>query len=317
VARPLVSICIPSYNGASWIGEAIDSALAQTYSDFELLVVDNGSTDGTREVVSARADERIRLSRHELTVSAVANHNRCVRLARGELIKFLHDDDLLYPDCLEQMVALFAAHPRVGLVFAPRDVLIQDPSDPAAVEWERTYRALHKGFQRLETVNRGADLLDEYLPVLRGPIFYNWIGEPSGVMVRRACFEDVGLFNVRMVQSLDIEMWVRIMAGFDVGFVDTPLTAHRYHQVSLSADTARRASDWLDLLWLHEGLLCSKHLSRHQRATIEGFRRRELARVCKRQAARLARRDRDSGSLAGYLAYRVARLAGRAPPIHC
>jgi glycosyltransferase involved in cell wall biosynthesis len=307
VARPAVSICIPACNGAEWIDAAIDSALAQTHTDFELLVVDDRSTDETRERVLARSDERLRLSGNDSSLGAAANHNRCIELAGGELIKFLHQDDLLYPDCLERMTALFETHPTVGLVFAPRDVILDEPADPRAVEWARTYGSLHDGFRRLQAFNRGADLLDEYLPSLRGPVYYNWIGEPSAVMARRACFEQVGRFQPRMAQSFDIEMWLRIMAVADVGFVSEPLTAFRHHSRSLSAATARSGGDWLDLLWLLEGVLGSPSLSARNRTMLRRFRRRELLRAFKRQAARMLRRDRDRGALGDYLAHRAGR----------
>jgi glycosyltransferase involved in cell wall biosynthesis len=305
VARPAVSICIPAYNGAEWIDAAIDSALAQTYTDFELLVVDDCSTDATRERVLARGDERLRLSVNDAPLGAVGNHNRCVDLAGGDLIKFLHQDDLLYPDCLEQMAAVFERQPTVGLVFAPRDVILDEPADPDAVEWMRRYGSLHGGFRRLKAFNRGADLLDEYLPSLRGPVYYNWIGEPSAVAVRRACFEQVGRFQPRMAQSFDIEMWLRILAVADVGFVSERLTAFRHHSRSLSATTAQSGKDWLDLLWLLEGVLGSPALSTRNRAMLRRFRRRELLRAFKRQAARIVRKDRDHGALWDYLAYRA------------
>jgi len=113
-----------------------------------------------------------------------------------------------------------------------------------------------------------------------------------------------------MAQSFDIEMWLRIMSVADVGFVSEPLTAFRHHPRSLSASIARSRGDWLDLLWLLEGVLGSPSLSTGNRAMLRRFRRRELLRAFKRQAARMVRKDRDGGALRDYLAYRARRRTG-------
>src|SRR5438045_2978412 len=118
--RPRVSICVPTYNGARWIGEAIESALGQTFGEFELLIVDDASTDDTLERVRRVSDPRIRIERNERNLGLVGNWNQCVRLARGEFVKFLFQDDLLYPTCLERMLSLFRTHDEIGMVFCRR-----------------------------------------------------------------------------------------------------------------------------------------------------------------------------------------------------
>lgn len=303
----LVTIAIPTYNGSRWIDETLDSALAQTYSDLEVLVVDNGSTDDTCERVRRRADERIRLEQQPENDGAVPNHNRCVRLARGKLVKFLHQDDRLYPPCVEQMVAVFEAHPSVGMVFAPRDVVIDDPSDPSAIEWARRYRTLHHRFRSLETFNRGVDLLDQYLPALRGPTIVNWIGEPTSVMVKRSCLDEVGPFHEQLVLAFELELWLRIMTAFDVGFVDQPLSVYRHHPAALTAAISKRWADWLDLLWIYEALLETGRLDPEHERQVRHIRRRELLRGLKRQLGRLARGNWDLRPLGAYFAHRIRR----------
>jgi glycosyltransferase involved in cell wall biosynthesis len=304
----LVSICIPTYNGERWIGQSLNSALAQTYERIEVLVADNASTDRTLAVVRERADERVRIVPNPFNKGAVANHNHCVELARGKLIKFLHQDDRLYPDCVERMAAVFEEQRAVGLVFSRRDIDVEDPSDPEAARWKAEHSDLHTGFSGLQRVNRGRELLHQYLPVLRGPDFANWIGEPSAVMARRACFERLGLFNPRIRQSWDLDMWLRIMSAYDVGFVDAPLAVFTHHAESLTAENKRGKQNWLDLVWLHEGLLSAPGLG-DQAATVKRFRRLELARVLRRAAVRVARREGDLAHLGAYLRYRRRRLS--------
>lgn len=313
---PSVSICIPAFNAADWIAEALDSALSQSYADLEILVVDDASADQTLDVVRRRDDPRLRIEHGEPRVGAVANHNRCVALSRGRFVKFLHQDDLLYPECVERMVEIFEAHPDVGLVFSPRDIVLEDPSDPRAVAWKDRYGTLHGELGPLEAVNPGDRLLQRYLPHLSDAIFNNWIGEPSAVMVRRAALERVGLFNLKMVQAWDVEMWLRIMAAFDVGFVGEHLSAFRHHSRALSASVSSGRRDWLDLLWLYEGLLRSADLRREDRELLERYRRRERLRALKRLLARLVRRDPDFSALADYAWCWGQTIAGEPPPLH-
>ena len=301
-----ISVCIPVLNGERWLGAAIASVLAQTRTDFELLVVDNRSTDGSLDLACelARGDERIRVVENAKTIDAVPNHNRCLELAKGELVKFLHHDDLMRPDCIERMAAVFEANPRVGLVFSRREILLEDPGDPGAQAWKRGHEVLHGGFGPLAEVNDGRTLLAQYLPSFGGEDFANWIGEPSATMIRRSAAERAGGFDERVRQSFDIELWLRLLATHDVGFIDEPLVTFRHHGESLSAALAGRHGDWLDRLWIFEGLLSDQALAPEHRR-IKAFRRRELLRVLRRQAGRIARRNTDLRPLAAYLRHRL------------
>lgn len=117
--HPRVSIGLPVYNGEAFLGEAIDSLLAQTYTDFELIISDNGSTDGTREICLERAgrDPRVRYYRNDKNVGAMKNFNRTVALARGELFKWAAHDDVHAPTCIERCVEALDGDPSVALAF--------------------------------------------------------------------------------------------------------------------------------------------------------------------------------------------------------
>ena len=302
MARHSISVCIPVYNGERWLGDAIESVLGQSRSDFELLIVDNRSSDASLELASAagRRDGRVRVVENVGTIGAVPNHNRCLELAQGDLVKFLHHDDLLRDDCLERMAAVFEENPSVGLVFSRREILLDDPKDAAAQRWKHEHQVLHAGFGRLDAVNDGRALLRRYLPSFGEPEFANWIGEPSAVMLRRSAVDRVGGFDERVRQSFDIELWVRLLASHDVGFIDDALVAFRHHGDSLTADIATSRDDWLDRLWILEALMHDPALA-SDRARISRYRRSELARVLKRQLGRIARGNRDLRPLAGYL----------------
>ena len=310
-ARPLVSVCMPAHNAERWIAEAIESVLAQTYAELELVVSDNASTDDTAAVVRSFRDPRIRLVTLTSRIDAVANHNRSVVLSGGAFVKFLHADDLLAPTCLEEMVAVALEDPRIGLVFAPREILLDDPTDAADVAWSRAHAHMTENLEGLSRVNEGRALFDQ---ILAAEAQRNWVGEPSAVMASRACLEDVGLFNPRLRQIADLDLWLRIMLRYRIGYIDRPLSIYRHHSASVTATNSRLARDWLDRLWLLEGLAAEPSLAPAQLASIRAMRRAAFRRACRNQVRHLRARRfwslRDSGA---YLAYRARAAAGRAP----
>jgi glycosyltransferase involved in cell wall biosynthesis len=294
---PLVSICVPAYNAERWIAPALESALAQTYTDFELVVADNGSTDATVEIARSYDDPRLRVETATRTIRAIPNHNRAVRLSRGAFVKFLHADDLLLPRCVEEMVAVALEDQRVALVFAPREVLLEGASDP---EWAERFARPHERFERLERINDGRRLFRQ---LLAEGFEENWIGEPSAVLLRRRALERVGLFNERLYQIADLELWARIAVDYRIGFVDEILSVYRHHELSGTAQNARIRRDWFDRPWLLEGLLAIPSLTAEERRELLRLRRTALWLVLRAQAARVARRQ-WTPELASYLAYR-------------
>src|SRR5438874_12024057 len=112
MTSPRVSVIIPTFNGSALLGESIASVLAQTYQDFELIVVDDGSTDNTSGVVASFATKQIRYI-HQVNRGVGAARNTGAKAANGELLVFLDHDDLLLPDCLQMRTAFFDEHPRV------------------------------------------------------------------------------------------------------------------------------------------------------------------------------------------------------------
>ena len=126
---PTVSVVLNCYNHAAYVGEAIESVLAQTYRNFELILIDNGSTDGSRRMMQSYTDERIRLILHDDNQSISKRLNEGVAAARGEFVSILYSDDLFLPDKLERQLAIFAApvmvRVRVGVfVRLPVGVLL-------------------------------------------------------------------------------------------------------------------------------------------------------------------------------------------------
>jgi glycosyltransferase involved in cell wall biosynthesis len=253
-SRPLVSICIPTYNGEKWLRDCLNSALAQTYDQLEILILDDVSRDETVSIARSFNDARIHVSINRQNRGLVGNWNESVRLAQGSLIKFLFQDDTLYPECIEKMVEVFAAHPHLGLVFARRDIVVE-PDAPAELAQEllSNYCEPHLKFATLKEVTPGRELFAEHF---RSGLYLSCIAEPPSTLIRKTVFQELGLFNPRLHQICDIEMWLRIMFFYDIGFVDENLLSYRFHGQAATASNHATGKNKYDRFWLLEGL-CS------------------------------------------------------------
>ncbi len=227
--QPKVSICIPTYNGEKFIGEAIQSALAQTYANIELIISDDGSTDSTIAIAQSfqsqtSVDFRIVLHRN---YGLSQNWNFCISQAKGQYIKFLFQDDLLAPECIEKMVAIAQKNPEIGMVFSPRGITIaENESNPILRRASQSIKDLHKSWSNLKSIQPGKQLLAD-TNCLNNPI--NKIGEPSTVLIAARVFEEIGLFDSGLSQYVDLDMWWRIMGNYHIGFVDEKLSSLRIH----------------------------------------------------------------------------------------
>jgi glycosyltransferase involved in cell wall biosynthesis len=258
-----VSICVPTYNGARYLKHCLGSALAQTFTDFELLVVDDCSTDSTLDLARqyVGSDPRMRVRRNERNLGLVANWNRCVELARGEWVKFLFQDDLLEPSCLEQMLG--ASRNGVDLVVARRGLIFEEGTPAVIQERFRTYVVEHDLAHRCHgspglTVEQFAEIL------LRNPSF-NCIGEPTATLIRRSAFERYGRFNRDLVILSDWEYSARVAANTGLCYVDATSAHFRVHagaaSAKIHAEREYRAIVIDPLVIMHE-ICYSKHYAK-------------------------------------------------------
>ena len=224
-----VSVCLPIYNGALYVRDAIQSILNQTVIPQEIIVSDSGSSDGSENIVreEARKAQATLIILPTKTRGMVANWNSAIRAASGKYIKFLFQDDLLHSTCLEEMVKVAESDKRIGLVFSPRDLVIE-PSveDDWIAQWLLQHRNLSAAFGNLKTTQPASSLLRSP-QLLQQPL--NKIGEPTAVLVRTDLFDRIGLFNENMRQLVDMEMWVRVMAISHVGYIPRALSSVRVH----------------------------------------------------------------------------------------
>lgn len=212
VKGPKISVCIPVRNGERFLSQALESVFSQTYGDFEVIVFDNASTDGTVSMVErfATGNDRVRLFRNERNIGLVGNFNACLTRARGEYIKFLCADDLLLPPCLERMASALDKHTSVSLVTGGRKLVDEEGS----VVGVRRYAGIEGIIHGQEAINRS----------LFGA---NYIGEPTAVMFRRALASRG--YREDMSHLMDMEMWFHLLEQGDLACLLEPLCAVRRH----------------------------------------------------------------------------------------
>ena len=259
--RPLlVSVCIPVYNGAEYLQAALDSVRRQTWTDLEILAVDDGSSDTSTEILAAAAgnDPRVRTIRNEHNLGLVGNWNRCLELARGEWIKFLFQDDLIDPDCIERMLAANTANNDI--VICARRGLVEPTADP------RQRQFYTNGIVSLQELGLAGNVTPERMALAMARLspFYNFLGEPNCWLFRKSCLQEVGHFNPWLVQSCDLEFCLRFALTMPITFVPEPLATFRAHGASTTTRNMERRFEYelLDPLLLTSLILANP---RHRR----------------------------------------------------
>ena len=223
-----VSVVVPSYNNARFIEATMDSILAQTFEDFELIVADHSSADGTWERLQRyRTDPRVRLLQTEAGGGAPRNWERVTAAAGGELLKLVCGDDIIYPDCLRVQVEAMGANPSVVLVAAQRDLI----DARGAVLMSR------RGLAGL--TGRVSGRMAARHAVVTGS---NIFGEPACVLIRRETLLDAGGWDGRYPYVIDEATYVNVLLRGDFLGIDTSLAAFRLSSSQWSVQLAREQS---------------------------------------------------------------------------
>ncbi|SPM27989.1 hypothetical protein MTAB308_1474, partial [Mycobacterium terramassiliense] len=217
-AAPLVSVCVPLYNNAGTIERCLRSILEQDGVDFEIVVVDDDSTDDGAAIASSMLRPGDRLVKNQPRLGLNGNHNKCLELARGTCVQFVHGDDWLLPGALATLTPYFE-DPSVGLAFAPRRVVGDDE------RWQRRYGKMHRHFHDLRERNDGPSLVRQV--ALRGAK-ENWVGEPTCVMFRRRLALEAGGLRNDIYQLVDADFWLRLMLRSTVCFVPRQLSVRSH-----------------------------------------------------------------------------------------
>jgi glycosyltransferase involved in cell wall biosynthesis len=283
---PAVSICIPTYNGREHLRECLESVLAQTFTDYEVLVCDDRSSDGSlayaREI--ANGDERFRFMDNPRRFGLVGNWNNCLTVSRGQWIKSLFQDDVLLPGCLERMTA---AALREGSRFLAcrRDFQFADTTSSAT----RSFYA--KSAASIDRFFAGGNTFepDRFAEAILDSITANFIGEPSVTLIHRELFDRLGVFNENLIMCCDSEFWYRAGTHVPVTFVPETLVRFRVHDSATSAENFGRRRfrmEFLDPLIVVCEFLNNPHYDRIRHVARTRFGPNHLKYVARHSARR-------------------------------
>jgi len=233
---PNVSVIVPNYNHAPFLPQRLDSVLGQSFRDFDVIILDDASTDGSREIIARYGDDprvRVHLNR-ENSGSAFRQWNLGVSMTEGRHVWIAESDD--FSDCgfLETMVARLDAHPDVGIAYC-RSERIDEAGSPLAGGWDWTAE-LDADHWASDFVSEGREECGRYL------VFRNTIPNASSVVFRRDIYRRAGCADTGMNFCGDWMAWARMLMISDLAFVAKPLNCHRSHGGTVRASKGASAS---------------------------------------------------------------------------
>lgn len=212
-----ISVILPVYNGLAYLRQSVESVLAQTFTDFEFIIVDDCSTDGSYEYLSALSDARIKLIRNEKNKGLFPNLNFLISQSAAPLIKLWAQDDVMYPFCLETIVNFHRQHPGISFSYSGRDLIDEKGVITGRHENDPT-----------------PDIVDKDLHARIAFYTGSIAGNIANVTICRKALFVTGMFNESMKISGDFEMWVRLSLVAPIGFIRQNIIQLRNHSNQLS-----------------------------------------------------------------------------------
>ena len=211
---PKVSVIIPTYNRSYFIKDAVESVLNQTYQDFELIVIDDGSTDKTKEVLASYEDKLRYIYQDNQGRSAARNHG--IKLARGEYIAFLDSDDIWFPDKLARQVPILESAPPDIILVHGYKYMVDNNLQPIS-GWEAKLRCLYA------QAEKGEETYENYL---RAACIFT-----STILLRRIAVIEIGGYDASLQGQEDLDLYLRLLLkGYNFAFIsDPPLIKYRLH----------------------------------------------------------------------------------------
>ena len=267
-----ISVVIPTYNRASFLRRSVRSVLEQSYPDLEVVIVDGGSTDGTRDVIEAFDDDRIRVHYRESPQGLSSARNKAMELATGEYVAFLDDDDRLEPRAIETLV----------------DALVDRPDSCAG--------AFGAGRQVRDGITRNVRSVPDGTVSFEEIRERNVIGGPSGTLFRASVFETVGTFDESLPAREDVDMWMRILERYTMVGLDEVLYERSMHDDQLIDDAEKMIAGHEKIVRRYGDAMTDGHLAqRHRWAARDNVRlgRVRAARREYRRALGVAPEKRD------------------------
>lgn len=217
----LVSICIPTYNRPEFLRRAVESCLCQTYPHFEVIITDNSTNEESAKLAAGWTDARVRYYSNGGNIGPHASAIKCKNLGKGKYIKFLMDDDLLKPRCLELMVQGMEENSTAGIAMAPMDLI--DENDRRITPRFYIFRQMHYRYR----YQVGDGLIDRRR-ILRDFLTRDYpCTVPSGIMFRSEALRQAGEFSNTYQFAGDLDMCMRLAADWDFYYIDEVLSSWR------------------------------------------------------------------------------------------
>ena len=241
---PLISVCIPTYNGEKYLQEALNSVLQQTYTNIEIIVSDDSSQDKTLEIVEIFKNKSpfpVQLFNHTPNGIA-ANWDNCIENANGKFIKFLFQDDILEPNCIAEFVKI-QQETKKEIFFCKRTLIDSkgktlNKNIPEVTDLQEVINININNyfiFTKKNLKNIGAKYPNK--------IHHNFFGEPVALFFSKEIYQQTGKFNPNLKQLLDIEYWLRLLLKNDVVILQKKLIRFRIHEEQTSSKNALNRID--------------------------------------------------------------------------
>ncbi len=232
----LFSIVIPTHNRCNMLRRAVDSVLAQTYTNFELIIINDGSQDATHELIGSYQDERIQAIHQPQAAGVSSARNAGINMAKGAFVAFLDDDDEYFPDFLEYCYKILIKHKDLAIVWTGIEDLVE--TSTGSYERQKLWPlSIHGGGQYASL-----DFLKE-------------LGMSLGMVIKRSCFEQLGMFDEKMRVSEDLDLLFRFLKN-GVPYSPIPKILVRRH-IHLSTSLSR--SSPLELMQSASKLILKRH----------------------------------------------------------
>ncbi len=231
---PKVSVVMASYDHAKFVRQSLDSILAQSFQDFEIIVTDDGSSDSTADIIRGIKDRRIKVEVFSKNRGACVAMNACIARATGEYVAVLNSDDYFLPGKLDAQVKELDRRSEIAALFT-RPLIVDErgaplPKHPLVAVFDQTNHGRYQWLNHL--FHKG-----------------NALCHPT-LMIRRACYDELGGYDPRLFQLPDLDMWVRLCSRFDIDVMPERLTAFRILDRELNASAARPEAH-VRTMWEH------------------------------------------------------------------
>lgn len=237
MTEPLVSICIPVYNGEKYLKQCLDSCLDQTYSNYEIVICDDGSKDNSAKIIEeyTAKHKNIHFTSNEKNKGLVENWNTCMKNAEGEWIKFMFQDDYMDRTCLRKFVSQI--EPSIQLIVCARNFILPEKASADVAEYyNNRVRTLENTF--VTKSNYFSPQIISKIAIEN--ICLNFIGEPSLTFFRKSITNELGFFNPLFKQICDLEYVLRIASKHGLKYVSEKLCAFRIHSESTTSSNVEK-----------------------------------------------------------------------------